>query len=616
MKDVLSSKNYNKKVKLKCIVSGKSIAPYCVPRRIRIECQPNENMSCSKCKFNRNKTMEILPTNENILQFIDIPTNQVVKIIQDIFGIPCWFSYEIEEMQNIERLFIIPQTNNKLRSKLNIAPVSYYAGIGIDVNTSYLMEGYTTLYPKDQTTVHVFTKATKVKSDAESFNLTKEKHNELMRFNKSNLAVEDIYDYLDKLYYSYAHNVTKIYDRFDLHLAVDLAFRSVLSFKFDNEIVHKGWMDIIIVGDTRCGKGYVAEKLAKYFNLGEVISGDNISFAGLVGGLQQYNKQWVITWGKIPINDCGLVIIDEASEIKPEDWTRLSRIRSEGVAEITKIHSQSTHARTRIIFIANPILKTIANYSYGIQSLVDIVKAPEDIARFDYALVVAHNEVDIKDINKRRDTVEKIYTKNLEQELIMWTWSKTQDEIIFSSDAMQLIYDLSIKLSKIYTFSVPLIQGENIRIKLAKIAIAFAARLYSNKQNGKYLFVDKIHVECAYHFLNMIYKKTSCGYYAMSKLQNTQELYSTEKDYSAFEKYLKAFTLHRVEICRCLLVNNMITVNDISEHVNLDKEIAREIVSKLLINNCIIKRGSLYVKVPAFVNWLKTKILENEKGGF
>ena len=99
----------------------------------------------------------------------------------------------------------------------------------------------------------------------------------------------------------------------------------------------------------------------------------------------------------------------EASEIKTEDWTRLSRIRSEGIAEITKINTQSTHARTRVIFISNPILKTIANYSYGIQALVDIVKAPEDIARFDYVLVVAHNEVEIKDINRRRELVKEIY---------------------------------------------------------------------------------------------------------------------------------------------------------------------------------------------------------------
>lgn len=615
MKDVLSSKKYNKKIKLKCIVSGKSISPYCVPKEIKINCTPEDTNRCKNCKYDKNKTLTLFPTNENILQFVDVQSIQLLKIIQSIFRIPCEFSYEIIKMQNIERLFIISPTNNRIRNKAKLAPISYFVGLGIDVNTFYEMTGYTTLYPKDQTTVHVFTQAKKIKSNAETFILTNEKHKELMQFNKSNLSVEEIYEYLEKLYLSYAHNITKIYDRFDLHLAVDLAFKSVLSFKFDNEIVHKGWMDIIIIGDTRCGKGYVAEKLADYFQLGEAISGDNLSFAGLVGGLQQYNKQWVITWGKIPLNDCGLVIIDEASEIKSEDWTRLSRLRSEGIAEITKINTQITHARTRVIFIANPILKTISNYSYGIQSLTDIVRAPEDIARFDYALVVAHNEVEIKDINKRRDTIKELYSKELEQNLILWAWSKSQDKILFSIDATQLIYDLSIKLAKTYSFSIPLIQGENIRIKLAKISIAFAARLYSNKKNGEYLFVDKIHVECAYHFLNMIYKKSSCGYFAMSKLQSTQDLYTIEKDFPILEKYLNAFTLHKIEICKCLLVNNSITINDISEHVNLDKEIAREIISKLVINNCIVKRGIIYVKVPAFVNWLKKKILENEKGG-
>ncbi len=615
MKDVLSSKNYNKKIKLKCIVSGKSISPYCVPKKIIITCVPTEQNNCKECKYKDNNVLTLLPTNENILQFLDIQSYQRTKIIQEIFNISCRFSYEITEMQNVERLFILPQTNNKIRNKIKVAPIAYFVGLGIDMNTSYEMEGYTTLYPKDQTTVHVFVNAKKIKSDSETFILTKEKHEMLMKFNKVDLSVEEIYDYLDKLYLSYAHNITKIYDRFDLHLAVDLAFKSVLSFKFDNEIVHKGWMDIMIIGDTRCGKGYVAEKLAKYFQLGEAISGDNLSFAGLVGGLQQYNKQWVITWGKIPLNDCGLVIIDEASEIKSDDWTRLSRLRSEGIAEITKINTQITQARTRIIFIANPILKTIANYSYGVQALVDIVKAPEDIARFDYALVVAHNEVEIKDINKRREPIKELYSNNLEQLLILWAWSRTQDEILFSIEAVQLIYTLSVKLAQVYTFSIPLIQGENIRIKLAKIAIAFAVRLYSNKKNGKYLFADSIHVECAYHFLNMIYKKSSCGYFAMSKLQSTQDLYTVTKDFSSIEKYLNAFTIHKIEICKCLLVNNSITINDISEHVNLDKEIAREIISKLVINNCIVKRGIIYVKVPAFVNWLKQKILETTKGG-
>lgn len=605
--NVLGSEYHNKPVHIKCIVSGKSISPYCIPKKVKIVCSPENGMDCKKCHFKHNKILEIIPNNENILLFIDVPTTYTQKILKTIFNIPCSFNYESIEMQNIERLFIIPPTYRE-KKKAKLAPIAYYIGHGIEVNSLYEMTGYTSVDPKNQTTVHVFTKAQKAKSDLDGFNLTIEKHSALNEFSINKPTSDKIFTHLYKLYEYYAYNVTKIYDRPDLHFAIDLAFRSVLTFRFDKELIHKGWMDVMIIGDTRCGKGYVAEKISKYLDTGEVISADNVSFAGLVGGLQQYNKHWVITWGKIPLNDMGLVIIDEASEIQHADWTRLSRIRSEGVAEITKIHTQTTNARTRIIFISNPILKTISNYSYGIQSLADIVKAPEDIARFDYVLVVAHNEVEIENINTEKKLVETMYSPRLEQDLLLWTWSKKANEVIFSESAIKYIYETSISLAKEYTFNIPLIQGENIRYKLAKLAISFAARVYSNKQDGKILFVDKVHVECAVIFINMIYKKESCGYYAMSQIYKIQEVYS-EEQFTKIEKYLNAFTLHKKEIYKCLLLNNSITVNDISEHNNLEKEIAREIISKLLTNGCITKRGPTYIKTSGFVSWLKNKIL-------
>lgn len=609
-KDISNASYHNKPIKTKCIVSGKSVAPYCIPKKIKIHCVPKKDdyEDCKQCKYYKHKELEIEAKDERILMLIDVPTYRMPKIIQYIFNIDCKLSYEVIEMQNIERIFILPPTG-KDRAKKKLAHISYNVGYGLNVNTVYDMEGYTTIDPTNQTTTHVFTSAHKVKSDVDSFEMDKVKHRELEEFCIDDPTVEKVYDRLEDIYTYYAHNVTKIYDRFDLHLAVDLVFRSTLSFRFDNEFVHKGWIDAMIIGDTRCGKGYVAEKLMSHFGLGEVISGENCSFAGLVGGLQQFNGHWVITWGKIPLNDGGLVIIDEASEIPPQDWTKLSRIRSEGVAEITKINTQITNARTRLLFLSNPPLKTIANYSYGISSLMDVVKAPEDVARFDYALVVAHNEVSIKDINKHREIVDSMFSPELEQDLILWIWSRKTDEIVFSDDAIRTIYKTSIKLAREYTFSVPLIQGENVRIKLAKLAIGFAGRFYSNKQNGKMLFVDKVHVECAHYFLSMIYKKNASGYYDLSNANKGEGLDSIEKDFSNVEKYLNAFAKRKEEICKCLLNNNNIQVNDISEHVNLDKEIAREIISKLLKHSCIIKKHAYYIKTPAFTAWLKKIVL-------
>lgn len=606
--DISNASYYNKAISLKCIVSGKSLSPYCIPKKIKVSCIVNNSEKCDKCSNKIKYVLDIKPIDEKVLLFIDVHSTRVYSIIKLILKTSCDIEYEFIEMQNVERIYIMP-TVGKDRHKTKMAPVSYYIGNGLDVNVVYNMKGYTTVDPFNQTVTHVFTSAIRDKSDIECFSLTKKMYDKLSMFCVKDPDVEKIYEHLDKVYTSYSRNITKIYDRFDLHLAVDLVFKSVLSFNFDNEYVHKGWMDAIVVGDTRCGKGYVAERLSTYFGLGEVVSAENCSFAGLVAGLQQFNKHWVVSWGKVPLNDGGLVILDEASELDSKDWTKLSRIRSEGVAEITKINTQITAARTRLLFLTNPILKTISNYSYGVQSLNDIVKAPEDIARFDYALVVAHNEVEVHNINKHRDTVPQMYSEELERQLVLWIWSRKLDDIVFSKDAVDAAYSFAILLAKAYSFSIPLIQGENIRIKLAKIAAAFAGRVFSNKEDGKVLYVDKVHIECAYYFINMLYKKQSCGYYALSQLNKMSDLESIDRDFSMVDKYLNAFVKSKDEICKCLLSNNNIQVNDISEHVNLEKEVARQVVSTLLKYNCLIKKHTYYVKTPAFTGWLKSKVL-------
>ena len=520
IQNILNSTFHNKPIKLKCVVIGKSLQPYTIPKKIKLKCIEDIKSPCVTCRYKNNKLIEIVSNNEDILKFIDIPSIRIFKIIQEITGIKCKFGFDILEMQNIERIFIMPPTG-KDRTKIKLSTISYFIGSDLDINTTYELDGYTTIYPKDQTTTHVFNKAKRLKTSTETFKLTKNIYNNLNEFAIEKPNTDKIYSFLTKLYGEYAHHQTKIYNRFDLHLAVDLVFKSALSFKFDNEFVFKGWIDAIVIGDTRCGKGYVGEKLVDYFGVGEVVGADNATYAGLVGGLDKLDNNWTVRWGKIPLNDGGLLMVDEASELRAEDWTKLSRLRSEGLAEITKIHTQVTNARTRMLFVANPPNKTISNYSYGIQSLQDVVKAPEDIARFDYALVVANNEVAIDDINKHRDILKNTLSPKLEQDLILWIWSRKSNEIEFSPEAIKLTYELSIKLAEIYTHTIPLIQGENIRIKLAKIAVAFAGRTFSNKQKGKILFINSVHIECAYIFLNLISGNTKLFFNAFKSAKNS-----------------------------------------------------------------------------------------------
>lgn len=369
----------------------------------------------------------------------------------------------------------------------------------------------------------------------------------------------------------------------------------------------------IIKGSERKEKVYCAKVPTTHdFVLADGLLTCNCSFAGLVGGAQQIGNHWMISWGRIPLNDRGLVIIDEASELKDSDWTRMSRIRSEGVAEVTKIQQQLTNARCRLLFLANPPSKAMSNYTFGVHALKDLVHAPEDIARFDFACVVSHEEVSVENINKQYDTTDFLFSSALERELIMWIWSRTSDQIHFTPEAVEEIFNVSNRSGKFYDIGIPLIQGENVRFKIAKMAIAFAGRLYSSSEHGSTLLVKRLHVKCAASFVRMLYKSDVNGYYDHSWQRKQLNPELQQKNIDALVAYFNAYK-SQDEAYQYLLNNTYITARDLTEHLNVSIQTATEIVSRLIQYKCIIKKdttasGGTYLKTPHFTKWLRNKV--------
>lgn len=600
------AKFYKKKVLIDAIAFGKALLPYYVPKEVSITC--NVKHKCRKtCCLKELETLSVSTTSANFVKLIGVSDTHNKAVIKEMFSIPyeCSVSINVKEVYTVEEVFLSPVVDilKQDRASSSTHRLGYYIGHGLETNVPYELECTNVSEPQHNKVVHIISKAEKLKTSIDSFTLSEEAHEKFKIFNPVAKTPESVFEKLSEIYDIYASNVTKIYNRLDLHMAIDLVFHSPLSFYFGNEYVHKGWGDVMIIGDTRCGKGYVSEGLSKYYNVGEFVSGENLSFAGLIGGAQQLNSRWAITWGKIPLNDRQLVIVDEASEIDPKAFSRLSRVRSEGVAEIIKIQSERTTARTRLIFLANPPGRTISTYSFGIQSIQDVVANPEDISRFDYVLIVANNEVMLEDINKKHSEVNNPYA-GLDRDLVLWCWSRKAKQVKFTTAAQQLILDLAIKLGKLYDQSIPLIQGENIRIKLAKIAAMIAARVYSCSSNGDSLFIDTYHVEAAYAFINMIYKKSCSSYYFYSQIKKQS---SSIEHKDKIDRYIASFEA-KYEIIDYFLNNNYITLTDLSEHINQPKEIVREIISTLLKYKCLQKKFSFYVKNQSFVDWLKSYV--------
>jgi hypothetical protein len=243
----------------------------------------------------------------------------------------------------------------------------------------------------------------------------------------------------------------------------------------------------------------------------------------------------------------------------------------------------------------------IADYNYGIEAVPELIGAAEDVARFDFALIVAQNEVSSDEINSARSKKQTCkYTSDLCHKLIMWAWSRKPEDVVFSSDIAETTLKAAKALGRIFSPKICLIQSEDVRFKLLRIACAAAARTFSTK-DGKQLLVEKKHIEYAYNFLYHIYSKPSNGYVQLSE---TEKERSTLRDPLAVKDILSQCGPMLPDLIEGFLEHRMIGARDLADYAGIDIFQARSLVSELVRQRAIIKVYGGYTKKPAFKTFL------------
>lgn len=415
-----------------------------------------------------------------------------------------------------------------------------------------------------------------------------------------------IQEKLDKIYDDLELNVTRIYERRELLLAYDLAYHSVLQFEFMGQMITRGWVEILVVGDTRCGKTKTAERLLRHYRAGEMGTGENTSTAGLIGGMQQISKQWSIIWGKFPRNDRKLIIIDEASNIPTNSIPDFATIRSEGVARITKIQSEQTHSRTRAIWISNPRPFNdssgfnISDYDYGVHTVTGLIGRPADVARFDVACVVSNGEVDPESIfgRDRESKPEHIYTSDLSHALVLWAWSRSPTDVVIENETEQEIFLQAKRLAKKYHESIPLIKIEELPEKLARLSTSLAARLFSSR-DGNNLVVLPDHAAYIADYLDRTYSKAGMGYAAYSKkLFRSETVTDRDEVIDTIAKYGEDFV-------QGMLSYSVIRQNTVEDLTGLNRDEVRAFIGLLVRKRCLKPENMWYKKTAPFVRILK-----------
>ncbi len=599
----------NQLVKTEVLVSGKHRSPYVIPKKLALECIPGKDGYCVNCPCEKRQGRGdfFVHTDDPLfLQWLYGRPTSWSTLIKQSMNLPkkCNLSCKVEVSQNVEGMRLIPALTGSSETNEDsyVERYGYFLGHGLDGNAQYSCIAIPSSHPKTNESVLLIQSANPSSDSIRNFSLTKEKVSRLHTIFDGARPT----DILRRVARVLSHNVTKIIGRPDLHIAVDLCYHSPISFTFNGTFITKGTMELLLLGDTRCGKGQVAEGINRYYDLGTVVSGENCSFMGLVGGAQKTpDGSWMVTWGAFPLNHGRLVIVDEFSGLSDDILGRTSRVRSEGIAELDKagIHAKTT-SNTRTIWITNPRKgREIRQHNTGVEAILALVSAQEDVARFDLALIVAKGEVPTEDINRASlAPVRTKFTREVLRDVVLWVWSRRAEHIGFTRKATDHILQASNKLSEIYSSTIPLVQGENIRFKLAKIAAAIAGRCFATT-DGIHLMVSERHANLAVRVLKSFYNKPSFGYLAYSQAQRAKQDLTNKKE-------LKELILQFDRVTRGILVDGLLEVHqfnaqDMADWTDSDMNIAKKYCGMLVRCNAIKKLSrNQYVKRPAFTVWL------------
>lgn len=345
-----------------------------------------------------------------------------------------------------------------------------------------------------------------------------------------------------------AFNHSKIYDRTDWHIVALLSWVCPLGWYFPSESnLQRGWLNTLAIGDTQTGKSQVVATLQRLFKLGDIVNAENCTFVGLVGGaIKVGSGQMMLRWGKIPLCDKKLVIIEELSGLSVEEISNMSEVRSRGIARLDKggLASQ-TPARTRLICLSNvrQMKKNLAQYLSGVKAIQELIGHPEDISRFDLIITLIDSEVSSDTINSPMDeSVEATFTPEQLRKLCQFAWALKPNQIKFSDDAYMLCLEWTKKLQDIYHPSIPIFKAASGRLLLARIAAAIATLQFS--WDGQMLTVEDKHVEATVDLLRGLYDKPSFGYLEYSRQMQDREVVKFIKELDlSVSKNIKADVL-------------------------------------------------------------------------
>lgn len=503
------TENFNTWVHLRGMsVVGVEPKIYTVPTKLRC--------ICKNAKCNKPCTLAMSATDDTLIQEIDVDPRQLLRFVESadsaqdnylrqIFGCKSVSAQPVDFI-NIQKLIF--QESASFIDGLDEASfenrygVYMYTDHRLSATLKYDFEACRVTDPRSQQNYYVIRDAKCVGTQIPELS-----SDTLARFKKNGNSAISAKE-LIQMYYDEWLPLLGIEGRPDLFGAILLTYCSVTEIPWQGGII-KGWLDTMCIGDTRTGKSQMAQRLVKAVGMGGYINGENARRTGVIGGVQRFGDSWVVTWGAIPMNDRGLLMIDEASGLEVDDIKDLSSTRSSGAVTLNKIVKGEARARTRLLWFSNPRSgRNLADFYWkGFGAFQEFIPVMEDQARFDIVLSAAREDIDILD---GIDTEAYINIPEW-QSLFNTAWSVGADDVKISTEVKKKIREVAKELNETLGGG-PLVVGVAVHEKILRLSCAFAILCGAYNVDSKKLVLEEKHVAFSKEFLEMCLNKPSLGY--------------------------------------------------------------------------------------------------------
>ncbi len=549
----------DKKIEAEVMVCAKDEV-YHVPKVFTAECKNDKCKVSEGCLYYYQKqTIHILSNAKELIDFTQLPDYRINGVLRSLVhcesGKRSYIQTEVIEKISIQDFLVIPkvttiQTIKEEDNELVVDELGreykdkqVFATKPLPKSNEYFkVTGWVKANPKNQVATIIINDLVPLSDDFQEFAITKEIAESFEVFKVEDGSNIDLK--ISEILSDLTNNVTNIYGGHPqkVLLGILLTYHSVIGFKFDKETLKRGWVEMVIIGDTGMGKTQMFERIQKHIRLGAFITGTAAYRTGVVYSFQQFGRTWYLIWGIYVLCDGKLLFIDEGQCIKEEEWNKLSSGRSDGKITATGIKSGEHSTRTRLIISCNPKDNLPLDESMcGVALLKGIFRAA-DIRRIDLPAFMGWDPYSSKFIDvpsEERAHSEHKITSDVLHNSVCWAWTRTVKNIKFEPEAVTCVYAVAKELRKKYerATDIPIVTSD-ARHKTARLVVSLACLLHSTDDSHEDVIVKKEHVEYIRDYLMYMFDHEHCSLNIYAALRKEVTALSEEE----YRNVLVAFT--------------------------------------------------------------------------